>query len=135
METFLEEAAGSLQKKIPGYPPELLSCLSSYSFPGNVRELRAMIFDAVTRHKGGQLSITSFRRAIGEGNPKSGFPSNSCAKYEEFLNSSEEFPALKEFEQCLIKAALNRSSGNQRAAAALLGISRQALNQRINKNN
>lgn len=135
IETFLEEAAGSLQKKIPGYPPELLSCLGSYAFPGNIRELRAMIFDAVTRHKGGQLSITSFRRAIGEGNPKSGFPLNASARYEEFLNSAEEFPTLKEFEQCLVKAALNRSSGNQRAAAALLGISRQALNQRINKIN
>jgi len=63
LDFFLHDAAKTLGKKKPTYPPELCAYLSAYNFPGNVRELRAMIFDAVARHKQGVLSIASFRQA------------------------------------------------------------------------
>jgi DNA-binding NtrC family response regulator len=132
LETFLEEAAASLQKKKPGYPPELVTYLGSYHFPGNIRELRAMIFDAVTRHQGGQLSMATFREAIGR-EILPGATLDTSGAEEQFLNLSGKFPTLKELEQSLIAAAVRRSSGNQRTAAELLGISRQALNQRLSK--
>ena len=132
LETFLGEAAASLQKKKPGYAPELVGYLGSYHFPGNVRELRAMVFDAVTRHQGGLLSMAPFREAIGR-DIVPGAVNGTSAEDEEFLNLSGRFPTLKELEQSLIAAALRRSSGNQRTAAELLGISRQALNQRLSK--
>jgi two-component system response regulator HydG len=131
LDTFIEEAAQVLQKEVADYPLDLASELASYHFPGNVRELRAMVFDAVTRHKGGVLSALSFREAMGGGLPK---PHPAPPGGEgEWLNLSGRFPTLSELSQCLIAAALKRSAGNQRAAAALLGISRQALNQRLSK--
>jgi transcriptional regulator with GAF, ATPase, and Fis domain len=39
--------------------------LSRYDFPGNVRELRAMVFDAVARHTGGPLPVEPFLESIG----------------------------------------------------------------------
>ncbi|MEO5334236.1 MAG: sigma-54 dependent transcriptional regulator, partial [Magnetococcus sp. YQC-5] len=47
---FLTEAATSLGKPAPIPPPELFHLLNAYEFPGNVRELRAITFDAVARH-------------------------------------------------------------------------------------
>ena len=44
-----------------------------------------------------------------------------------------KFPTLKEVDDYMIADAMERSNGNQGAAAALLGITRQALNQRLKK--
>ncbi len=60
----LEEASQSFGKKKPTLPPEILTLLSVYHFPGNVRELRSMVFDAVAQHQSGVLSLESFRRAL-----------------------------------------------------------------------
>ncbi|MCP5104299.1 MAG: sigma-54-dependent Fis family transcriptional regulator, partial [bacterium] len=62
---FLEEAGHKLKKKIPAYPPQLITLLTTYAFPGNVRELQTMAFDAVARHQGGVLSMNSFKEIIG----------------------------------------------------------------------
>lgn len=130
LESFVEKAARTLGKEVPAYPHELAGLLAGYDFPGNVRELRAMVFDAVTRHKGGKLAASSFRGATGARLPAvAPSPDDGC----EWLNLSGRFPTLAELAQSLIDAALKRSGGNQRAAAELLGISRQALNQRISK--
>ena len=45
------------------------------------------------------------------------------------------FPTLKEAETELINRALELAKGNQGVAASLLGISRQALNNRLRRNN
>lgn len=60
IDTFIEQAASELGKKPPGYPPELLCYLAAYSFPGNIRELQALVFDAVARQSAGMLSMQSF---------------------------------------------------------------------------
>ena len=47
---FLESAAEKLEKQTPTPPPELLTLLGTYHFPGNVRELEGMVLDAVSQH-------------------------------------------------------------------------------------
>jgi DNA-binding protein Fis len=49
------------------------------------------------------------------------------------LTFAEQLPTLKQAEQLVIDEALKRSKGNQSIAALSLGISRQALNKRIQK--
>jgi DNA-binding NtrC family response regulator len=44
---------------------------------------------------------------------------------------AEPLPTLKEAEDTLIAAALRHAEGNQGVAAGLLGLSRQALNNRL----
>ncbi len=56
---FLEEASHSLGKKKPTPHEELITLLSNYHFPGNIRELQSMIYDAVSNHKSKKLSLTS----------------------------------------------------------------------------
>jgi transcriptional regulator with AAA-type ATPase domain len=48
----------------PTVPLALYPLLNTYSFPGNVRELEAFIFDAVARHQGMTLALHSFIEAI-----------------------------------------------------------------------
>src|SRR5512139_1454283 len=59
VDVFLAAAAEGEGKRKPTPPAELYTLLSTYDFPGNVRELRMLVFDAVVRHKGGVLSMES----------------------------------------------------------------------------
>jgi len=128
LDYFLEGASKQLRKKQPAYPRELVTLLANYSFPGNVRELHSMVFDAVTRHQPGILSLESFREKIGEESAAyvSYHPEDSP-----ILDVTKRFPTLKETEEYLISEALRLSNNNQGIAANLLGITRQALNKRL----
>lgn len=127
VDSFVEEAAGELQRKSPVVPGELLPLLRNYDFPGNVRELRALIFEAVSRHQRGLLPLGGFRSLLGDSGAEV-----AVAPADE-LHFPANLPTLKQISEALIEEALKRSEGNQATAAALLGISRPALTQRLSK--
>lgn len=132
LEYFLQDAAEAFGKKKPTVPPDLGSYLKAYGFPGNAREMRAMVFDAVARHNKGILSIDSFRQAIGrEFSVKT--PVHVTSMRAIILRDGEEesIPTLDEAETVLIEQALVLAGGNQGVAASYLGISRNALNKKI----
>lgn len=136
LDYFLDEAAKALHKKKPAYPPELITLLSVYHFPGNVRELRAMVFDAVTRHSSGILSMDDFKDLIVQGNLlETDIPSSNRKEAEILSGFSGRFPTLKQAEDFLISEAMRLSKGNQGIAASMLGITRQALNKRLIRGN
>ena len=133
---FLKRAAEELGKKTPVPPPELFTLLSTYHFPGNIRELESMVRDAVSRHKGGVLSTVSFRQEIDE--QTSVLHKDTATRagevgFAEALASARSLPSLKEVEPLVIEEALKRAGGNQAIAARLLGISRQALHNRLSR--
>jgi two-component system, NtrC family, nitrogen regulation response regulator GlnG len=130
---FVDQAARVLAKTAPTAPLALYQLLNTYSFPGNVRELEALVFDAVARHQGTILSLHSFREAI------AGKPRVAATELPEdppmalTMWFPEHLPTLKEVEEALLTEALSRADGNQGVAAVLLGISRQALNKRLRR--
>jgi DNA-binding NtrC family response regulator len=132
LECFLQDAAEVFNKKKPTPPPELCSYLTAYDFPGNIREMRAMVFDAVAKHNRGVLSIESFRQTIG-GEISVSAPVYAAAQRSIILRDGveERMPTLDEAEAVLIEQALDLAGGNQGVAASYLGISRNALNKRI----
>jgi len=136
VEHFVTQAALELGKKRPSLPKELFTLLKNYPFPGNVRELRGMIYDAVSLHASGILSLDSLRKQIaanaGERSPDRA--PGSRAPDEELIQIPGRFPTLGEAEEALIGEALRRADGNQTIAAELLGISRRALNNRLRRN-
>lgn len=133
LDHFLEKASNALNKAKPVPSREVTALLSTYHFEGNVRELHAMVYDAVARHTSGLLTLDSFV----------GLTGNDCGSTNtELLVPSKEvddilyayfgrFPTLKEMEDYLTESALNLASGNQRSAAMLLGIARQTLSKRL----
>jgi DNA-binding NtrC family response regulator len=139
---FIAKAANALKKKRPTPPKELYTLLSNYHFPGNVRELEGMIFDAISLHTSGVLSLDSIRAKLAEHTTERISTSSSSVQQQVNLQSANEllsfpgrFPTLKEAENSLIDEALRRAEGNQTIAAELLGISRRALNNRLRRTN
>lgn len=134
LDHFLIKAGKTMKKKKPVPPDELITLLSTYNFPGNIRELRAMVFDAVSRHDTGRLSLGSFREIIGE--EQAGSAGEITIEGDDtlaLLSRDGRFPTLKECERHLIREAMRQAASNQGIAATLLGISRQALNRRIQR--
>ncbi len=131
---FLIKAANELGKKKPHPPKELFTLLSNYHFPGNVRELEGIIFDAVSLHKSGILSLELIRKKLSDHLiTKPIQKRNGDEVDEQPITITGRFPSLKETEDSLIYEALKRADGNQTIAAELLGISRRALNNRLQR--
>jgi len=134
---FLEKAAIILKKKKPTVPKELFTLLRNYSFPGNVRELEGLISDALSRHKSGILSTESFREKLHPDHLEqpaiSEQISGSWQTDGNELNFPDNLPTLRQTEQKLIEEALKRSENNQRIAAEMLGMTRRALNNRLQR--
>lgn len=122
VDLFLGEAAQDLGRAKPRVPDEVYVDLANEAFPGNVRELRAILFDAVARQCDDMLPIRLFsddhsrasavhaaQRIVG----KTVFP--------------HPMPALREIEREAIHEALRRVSGNRSAAARMLSVSRPTV--------
>ena len=132
---FVEEAARSMEKSPPPSPPsELYDLLGIYRFPGNIRELRALVYDAVAAHHSGPyLSLDRFRKAVEQQQIELQGTRTEKDDYhaEGLITVPGQFPTLSQAETALVREAMKRANGNQGVAATLLGISRPALNRRL----
>lgn len=132
LDHFLKDAALATGKRQPSYPADLVTLLNTYDFPGNVRELQAMVWDALARHGNGVMSMESFKQAIGGGKEKHHTSEEEPDSIVPSVFAGlKGFPTLKEVEGLLISEALKMANNNQGIAASLLGMSRQALNKRL----
>jgi len=130
LDHFLEEAALRLHKPKPAYPNELAILLGTYNYPGNVRELQSMVFDALSKHRNRTLSMDVFKSYI---ESRLGINDEAVEEVtgETVFSILGSLPTLKASGRLLVKEALHRSQGNQAIAAQMLGITRQALNWRL----
>ena len=141
LEYFIRQAAHTLAISPPTYPKELLDLLAVYHFPGNVRELQGIVFDAVARSKAGKLSQDPFRQVMGGGRttqpPVSKIPATPGldTRLEGLEQIWGHFPTLDEAEDYLVDIAMSISKGNQGTAATMLGLKRQTFNIRLKKRN
>lgn len=129
---ILEKTCREMNKKKPKVPKELYAVLAAYAYPGNVRELEAMIVDALANHHGDTLPLKNFLAATKT-------PSNTieihqtveAAACERAFVFPKTLPTLRNMENLLVQEAMERANNNQTVAARTLGISRQALNRRL----
>ncbi len=134
---FLEGAARDLDRRKPTAPPELVTLLKTYAFPGNIRELQSMIIDAVSRHKSGVLPLQTFRNHIG--NSATSAPERNehtaiaSTESPPIVFPGPQLPTIKQATDLLVHEAMQRANGNQSIAAGMLGISQQALSKRLRK--
>lgn len=127
---FVRQAAESIKKKPPVIPGQLFPLLSAYPFPGNIRELQSLIYDAVSQCDTLILSLSVFKDYI-----KRRRESDGQTEYQQqsslSFSYSGRFPTLKEVEDFLIQEAIKLSEGNQSTAATFLGINQSTLSRRL----
>ncbi|MHB8121652.1 MAG: sigma-54-dependent transcriptional regulator [Desulfuromonadaceae bacterium] len=130
LDHFLEEAAQALGKKKPTPPKGLAQYLATYCFPGNVRELKALVYDAVSVNRERMLSMDTFIKAI-ERLQSQCAPTAAGSSRQNPFSGFDDLPTFSDAAAFLVLEALERASGNQTLAARLLGISQPALSKRL----
>jgi DNA-binding NtrC family response regulator len=134
LDYMINEISLELDKKPPQYPTELVTLLKAYHFPGNIRELEAMVYDAISNHKSKMLSTRVFSEHIARNSKDThGEENKGCSNIDNCLSDLIVLPSLKDASKALVREALNRADGNQSIAARMLGITPQALSSRLKK--
>lgn len=127
---FARQAAEHLKLPVPIVDHAFLSAIEGYHFPGNIRELSALVYGAVADSKSNRPSVTFARTYVSRHRPGSEEqPQSDCVDYP--YVGTGRFPTLEELELAHIHEALRRANGNQSAAASLLGISQSTISRRL----
>ncbi|MCP4155027.1 MAG: sigma-54-dependent Fis family transcriptional regulator [bacterium] len=113
VDSFVKESAKILNKKTPSIPRELQYTLMNYDFPGNIRELGSLIYDAVNLHTSGPLPLESIVEKIGSGD---------VDPDENKIVFSKELPTFKEMRERYLEEVLSRAGGDSKKAAALADL-------------
>lgn len=116
----------------------------SYSFPGNVRELRNIVIRLTTKHAGQRLSVAELEPELDSNQDDSAAPSvqyglsldgqSVVEQATKHLERDKQFnldSMLTTWERGYIEAALRLAKGNVSQAAKILGINRTTLYSRM----
>ena len=124
---LMARAAREMRREVPVLPHEVLASLAVHHWPGNVRELDNELRRALLVAEEGAVRIEHLSKDVRETQGRSA--------------GGEELPAVDgdlraavaNFERRAIQSALDRHDGNKSRAAAELGISRFALQRKLDK--
>ena len=130
--TFIDEACEKFGKRRPHINPELFPLLSTYSWPGNIRELKGILFDALSRNETDTLSLKYLKEKLKGLRGDSPRVSASIeGKPEKKVTFSTSLPTAQELELMLIKEAFQRTQGNKSQTADLIGLARATVIKRL----
>ena len=111
--------------------------MSLLPFPGNVRELKTYIFDAVAQCRKDELSEHAVLDRLNHEwtghSPKTTGLDTMRPGAIDLETIFGHFPTLSELTHYAIETSLKKSDNNQNKAAKTLGISKQALSKRLKK--
>jgi DNA-binding NtrC family response regulator len=121
IQEFLQRYNRDYEKEILGLSPETMSILEAYDWPGNVRELKNVIHRAVVVCTGKVITPQHLSKRIQPGD-------GSRRKVIIPVGTSFE-----EAERKLLEKTLQFTGNSRRHAAAILGVSRGTLYNKIRK--
>jgi DNA-binding NtrC family response regulator len=130
LEQFVAEACAAGDRHRFSLPRNLAPLLATYAFPGNVSELRDLVFSAVGQNRASRLSLEPFRQYLASHAAPSRESGDGAAP---LLLVPGRLPTLVEARDLVIREAMHRANGNQAIAARLLGISQPALSIHLKK--
>lgn len=119
-----------MNNQIESISKEIITLLNEYDYPGNVRELKNIAINSTSLAVNNQLQIRDVVAKLEKFSYKE--LNNKIDNSEQYIDE-DNFPTIQEMTNILINKALSKTNNNQSRAAKLLGISRQALHQRLSK--
>ena len=122
---FVKLACDDIDKKHLKVPKSLTLLLSGYTFPGNARELKALVYDAVSRSHGETLDTSSFTHLFD--NDKLKLDDGEGVSF----HPNMPIPTLTQMAEQLVLEAMSRAQGNPSFAARMLRGSQPALSKRL----
>ncbi|MFL5815445.1 MAG: sigma-54 interaction domain-containing protein [Bdellovibrionia bacterium] len=144
---FAEKFAAKQKKDVKGISEQAMLALESYSWPGNVRELENVLERSVTLENGEQIGFESLPSAVrsnaslsrpSRNDDQATSPGSQVAQVLEVPapDFSKGKVSLKDIiapvEQAYARAALEKTGGKKKEAAALLGVTQKQLSQIVN---
>ena len=105
---FLQLANDEFEKQVKGFDAEARKQLLTYTWGGNVRELKSVVRMAVLHTEGDTVMADTL-------------------EFDEMPSVTDASLALEDMEKTRILHALERANGNRKLAAELLGIGRTTL--------
>lgn len=123
---FISHFSTVYGKEVERVSPETYRLLRRYPWPGNVRELKNVIQTALLMVEGKELKPEFIPQRIRDAD-------GTDATATDFMCSFRVGTSLDAVERELIRITLLHTGGNKKLAASLLGISRRALYNKINK--
>ena len=118
---FVERSAHELGKDVGGITDGGLKMLMDHNWPGNVRELENAIERAMVTCRGTELTENDFEFVTRNG------------KTEPAVWAPPAGMTIEEMEKMLIAATIQRTGGNIKEAAGILGIDRSTLYEKIKR--
>lgn len=125
-EHFVRIQNQNLGRSVPGLTGEAAEGLGRYRWPGNIRELRNVIERVMIFKDNDPIEMDDLPPSIR-------FAQQAATNPDCPFLLPEEGLVLERVEEGLVRQALERTRGQQTAAAALLGLSRYALRNRMKK--
>lgn len=127
-ERFIGDTAGQLGIKPPDPDDSFIELLMGWHFPGNIRELQAIIFDAVCRCRTNRLE-GEYLKSYMENQREFAKPIGSSVFHNGEIKWYGTIPNFREVKESLIESALEQNGGNQSKAATALGISQASISK------
>jgi DNA-binding NtrC family response regulator len=125
---FVERFNRELGKQVALPGPDVLDLLVGYDWPGNVRELRNVIERAMLLDANEELLVSHLPAEIrgGAGGDIPTVRTSAATVADAFMPMT-----LRDVERIQIERTLEQTHGNKSRAAAILGISRQTLREKL----
>jgi DNA-binding NtrC family response regulator len=131
LDYFVKQAAEESGIKKPQVSEEIYTLLEQYNFPGNIGELKNMVYEAVRRHKSGNLTSGVFEEKI-KNLPL--FSSNGIEiPADKKVIFEKSLPTFAEMEAIYIDEVIKRSGGDWRKAARIAGLNKKKFAYRLKR--
>lgn len=128
---FLEEMAGE-QFQTLEVTDDVIESMKRYHWPGNVRELRNVVERAAVLTDDSTIATDVLPSEVADSSERTSQPGGTGEEWwTEYGDSLDT--VLDEIEQEIIRSAMEEAGGNKAEAARQLGISRQSLHYKLNR--
>ncbi|MBN2441990.1 MAG: sigma-54-dependent Fis family transcriptional regulator [Spirochaetales bacterium] len=135
---FITSICRSLKKEPPEISDKVYGLFLSYHYPGNIRELESIIYNAMSVLTGKQFPVKMVEDYFADFLPDTMNPVKPSNSGEEIkilniITNTGDLPTFDDVEKFLLQKALEKAGGNQSLAAPLLGMTPSTFSRHLKK--